>query len=41
MGVGTLSELDVDNYDNGAYLIGKGWTVVGRWGKGSGVGNPG
>lgn len=36
VGVGTVGELDVDNYDNGAYLIGEGWKVVERWGKGSG-----
>ena len=36
VGVGKLSELDVDNWDNGAYLIGEGWKVVDRWGKGYG-----
>jgi microcystin degradation protein MlrC len=30
-----LSRLDCDNYDNGVYQVGEGWTIVGRWGKGS------
>jgi hypothetical protein len=35
LGVGPLCELDVDNWDNGAYLIGPDWKVSERWGKGS------
>lgn len=35
VGIGQLRELDCDNYDNGVYVIGAGWTVAGRWGKGS------
>lgn len=35
VGIGQLDELDCDNYDNGVYVIGKGWTVVDRWGSGS------
>lgn len=35
LGIGTLEQLDCDNYDNGVYVIGKDWRVVDRWGKGS------
>lgn len=35
LGVGPLNELDVDNHDNGAYLVGPGWEISGRWGEGS------
>lgn len=35
LGVGRLDELDVNNWDNGAYLVGEGWSVQGRFGKGS------
>ena len=35
VGIGPLDRLDCDNYDNGVYVIGKGWEVVDRWGKGS------
>jgi len=35
LGIGTLKQLDCDNFDNGVYVIGKGWQVVDRWGKGS------
>lgn len=35
LGIGTLEQLDCDNYDNGVYVIGKDWQVVDRWGKGS------
>ena len=35
LGIGTLEQLDCDNYDNGVYVIGKDWQVVNRWGKGS------
>ena len=35
LGIGTIGSLDVDNYDNGAYLIGKEWEIVTRWGEGS------
>lgn len=34
LGIGPLKECDVDNYDNGAYLIGPDWTIAERWGKG-------
>jgi hypothetical protein len=36
VGVGPLSTLDINNRDNGAYLIGRGWEVTERWGSGSG-----
>lgn len=35
LGIGTLSQLDCDNYDNGVYVIGKDWALADRWGKGS------
>lgn len=35
VGIGPLRELDVSNFDNGAYLIGENWSVVGRFGRGS------
>lgn len=34
-GIGQLRELDCDNWDNGVYVIGGDWEIVGRWGKGS------
>jgi len=30
LGLGTCKELDCDNYDNGVYLIGGDWEIVGR-----------
>jgi hypothetical protein len=30
VGVGALEHLDCNNYDNGVYIIGKGWRIVGR-----------
>ena len=41
LGIGTLEQLDCDNYDNGVFVIGKGWEITGRWGKGSQVFTPG
>lgn len=38
LGVGLLSSLDTDNWNNGVYVVGKGWAIVDRWGKGSGHG---
>ncbi len=35
LGIGTLSQLDCDNFDNGVYVVGKGWSLADRWGKGS------
>lgn len=35
VGIGTLSQLDCNNYDNGVYVIGEGWTIADRWGDGS------
>lgn len=35
LGIGTLDQLDCDNYDNGVYVIGKDWKIVDRYGKGS------
>jgi hypothetical protein len=35
LGIGTLESLDCDNFDNGVYVIGKDWSVIDRWGKGS------
>lgn len=35
LGLGTLDRLDCDNFDNGVFVIGKGWTIVSRWGSGS------
>lgn len=34
VGIGTLKQLDCDNFDNGVYVIGKDWKIVDRWGKG-------
>lgn len=41
LGIGTLEQLDCDNYDNGVFVIGKGWAITERWGKGSQVFTPG
>ena len=41
LGIGTLEQLDCDNYDNGVFVIGKGWEITERWGKGSQVFTPG
>lgn len=30
VGVNTLDRLDTDNYDNGVYIIGEDWEIVGR-----------
>ena len=30
VGVGTVGELDTDNYDNGHYIVGKGWEITKR-----------
>ena len=35
VGIGPLDQLDCNNHDNGVYVIGKGWTVIDRWGAGS------
>ena len=35
LGIGCIEHLDTDNYDNGTYVIGKGWEIVDRWGEGS------
>jgi hypothetical protein len=35
LGVTTLGAADVDNWDNGAYLLGPGFTIAKRWGEGS------
>lgn len=35
LGIGTLEQLDCDNFDNGVYVIGKDWALADRWGKGS------
>jgi len=35
LGIGTLDQLDCNNFDNGVYVIGKGWSIADRWGKGS------
>ena len=35
LGIGLIDQLDTDNYDNGTYVVGKGWEIVDRWGKGS------
>ena len=34
IGIGTLKELDTDNYDNGTYVIGGDWELLSRWGRG-------
>lgn len=39
LGIGTLEQLDCDNWDNGVYVIGKDWQVVDRWGEGSRIFN--
>jgi len=31
MGVGPLDSLDCDNYDNGLYIVGKGWRITDRF----------
>ena len=30
IGVNTLEHLDCDNYDNGVFVVGEGWEIVGR-----------
>jgi len=30
VGIGDLDSLDCDNYDNGTYIVGKGWEIVER-----------
>lgn len=35
LGLGELKSLDTNNWDNGTYVIGKGWEIVERWGDGS------
>lgn len=30
VGVGTLNHLDCDNFDNGVYIVGDNWEIVGR-----------
>lgn len=35
LGIGCLNQLDTNNWDNGTYVIGKGWEIVERWGDGS------
>ena len=35
IGIGRLEDLDCDNYDNGVYVLGEGWKVVGRYGNGA------
>lgn len=35
LGIGQLSHLDCNNFDNGVYVIGKGWEIIDRWGNGS------
>lgn len=30
IGVDTLSNLDTDNYDNGVYIVGEDWEIIGR-----------
>lgn len=30
LGVGSLDSLDCDNYDNGTYIVGRGWEIVER-----------
>ena len=34
LGVGLLSSLHTNNWDNGVYVVGKDWAIVDRWGKG-------
>jgi hypothetical protein len=35
LGIGPLKNLDVNNFDNGAYIIDKDWNISARYGKGS------
>jgi len=35
VGIGPLDELDCDNWDNGVYVVGDDWRVVGRHGTGA------
>lgn len=35
IGIGELSRLDCNNYDNGVYVIGNDWEIIDRWGEGS------
>lgn len=35
VGIGSLTELDCNNYDNGVYVVGDNWELVDRWGEGS------
>ena len=35
IGIGAMENLDCDNYDNGVYIIGRNWEIIGRYGKGS------
>jgi hypothetical protein len=35
VGIGPLDQLDCHNHDNGVYVIGANWEIVGRWGAGS------
>lgn len=35
VGINDLSKLDCDNWDNGVFVVGPGWELVDRWGKGS------
>jgi len=35
LGIGTLDQLDCDNYDNGVYVIGGDWEIIARHGAGS------
>lgn len=35
VGIGEMLTLDCDNWDNGVYVIGKGWEITDRWGSGS------
>jgi hypothetical protein len=35
LGIGLLQHLDCDNYDNGVYVIGGDWEIIGRHSEGS------
>ena len=35
VGIDQLNNLDCDNFDNGVYVIGDDWQIIGTWGKGS------
>lgn len=35
VGIGRLKDLDCNNFDNGVYVIGNGWTIKSRWGQGA------